>query len=611
MNKLENQLRKYDEAYYHGIDPLISDQEYDSLVTQYELLYGPYVKMSNKEQLLPMNSPSLNKIKSAVKLLSWDESHPGEKILSDKIDGMSIIINYSGNKIIIYTHSDSTHGSNISHLLPYLNIPKNNMNIIVRGEMTIKLSVFEKYKHKYKSPRNMISGVINKKLPDIETLKDLTFLVFQVENGQPITPEEQFNIALKNNFNIVTGIYKLSNLNYDHLKNDLQSPCDYPRDGKTIAYNVYEAPTVDLPLHKIAFKILGETAETTVINVEWNESRNCLLKPRINIESIYLDDGDLSWTSGFNAKFIKYNHIGPGTKLLMTRSGSINPYIVEVLEGTKEQLPSCDFTWDKTQTNIVCEINDNVLIKRLYYFVDLLGGKYLGLKVVSKLYHGGFTTIIKLLSITLNDLINIKGILMKGAERIIGAIKTVIKNMTLSNVMVGSSLFPGFGLAKIDSILTHIPRLYNILINDDINNVTLVELKQVPGINNMADLFLEQLDDFKDFLNEIKIYMVNPLINNLDDFNEINKNFEIITPPLIIPEYRGEPLKGMFIVFSGDKKLTNKVKELGAIVDSNVKKQTTLLVVDQVGTMNNKEKTCLAKKIPIMSLNDFKEKYEL
>ena len=50
-------------------------------------------------------------------------------------------------------------------------------------------------------------------------------------------------------------------------------------------------------------------------------------------------------------------------------------------------------------------------------------------------------------------------------------------------------------------------------------------------------------------------------------------------------------------------------RQKGAIVDANVTKRTTLLVVDQVGTMNNKEKTCMQKKIPILSLREFTKKY--
>jgi len=614
--KLENKLRKYDEAYYHGTKTLISDQEYDNLINQYELLYEPYVKIaSNKDQLLPMPAPSLDKIKLENKLLQWDESHPGDKILSDKIDGMSMIIQYDNNTKI-YTHSDSVHGTNISHLLPYLNIPKKiDGQLKVRGELTIKLSTYEqKYKDKYVSPRNIISGVINKKIPDVDTLKDLVYLVFQVENDLKLTPEEQFEFAKQYGFNIVTGIYKVSNLQYNNIKEDLESPCEYPRDGKTIALNVYETPTPSLPENKIAFKIMGKTAITTVINVEWNESKHCLLKPRINYEPVFLDGGNLTWTSGFHGKFIQKHNIGPGTKLLITRSGCIIPYILEVIESTTASLPE-KYTWDKTETNILCEVNDEVMIKRLHYFFSLMGCKYLGLKMMAKIYLAGFVTINDIINITMDELTKIEGIKEKGAERILQAIKIAIKNVTLSKVIVGSVLFPGFGEIKVDSILSSIPKLYNILLFDD-NTITVEELKNVDGINQLALLFYDQLDEFKEFLNEMPIIKKQLIDNyqlskNLDLQTFDNINTEIITPPLIIPEYKGQPLKGMYIVFSGDKKLTNKCKELGAIVDKNVKKQTTLLIVDQLGTMNNKEKICTEKKIPIMSLKDFKLKYNL
>lgn len=626
MNKLKLQLQKYDEAYYHKTEHLISDAEYNALVDQYELQYGKYIKSicSDELQKSPMYSPSLDKLKTKKDLDHWESTRVGEKILSDKIDGMSVTIDYN-DKITIFTHSDAIYGRDISHLLPYLNIPKHPIkNLKVRGELTIKLSTFEKYKNNYNSPRNMIPGVVNRKEPS-DILRDFDYLVYQVEIGEPITPEEQFSLALKYNFNIVTGIQKVNSLNYDDMVNDLKSaespfptgPCLYPRDGKTIAYNIYEAPSPNLPSHKIAFKILGETAETTVIKVEWNESRNCLLKPRVNIEEVFLDGGKLNWTSGFNADFIVKNNIGPGTKLLITRSGCINPYILEVIEGTEASLPTCEYEWDMTKVNIVCKLNDNVLIKRLYYFFDLLGAKYLGLKIVEKIYHGGYKTISSILSITIDQLTSIKGFQLKGAQRIINAINTAIKNATLTKIMTGSCLFPGFGEIKIDTILSYIPRLYDILLYTLPCDISIEEIKNVPGIDTLGELFLDRLGEFQEFLDEliIKQNLINKNnVCNYDvNFDNVEYNIEdgCINPPDLIPEYKGLPLKGLYLVFSGDKKLTNTVKELGAIVDVGIRKRTTMLIVDQVGTMNNKEKECIEKKIPIMALKDFKLKYQL
>lgn len=94
---------------------------------------------------------------------------------------------------------------------------------------------------------------------------------------------------------------------------------------------------------------------------------------------------------------------------------------------------------------------------------------------------------------------------------------------------------------------------------------------------------------------------------DFDYENDINDSY--ITPPLIIEEYKGLPLRGLCIVFSGDKKLTNKAKKLGAIVDDGIHKRTNLLVIDHIGTMNNKEKECIKKGIKIMSLEEFKLKF--
>ena len=71
-----------------------------------------------------------------------------------------------------------------------------------------------------------------------------------------------------------------------------------------------------------------------VKSVEWRVTRRRLLKPRIEFkEALNFEGVDVTFCTGFNAKFIKDNDIRNGTKVRLIRSGDVIPRIVAVKQG--------------------------------------------------------------------------------------------------------------------------------------------------------------------------------------------------------------------------------------------------------------------------------------
>ena len=618
MNELEVQLNKYDAAYFHKT-PLISDEEYNRLVHEYELLYGKYTPNSTEglthvKTKLPYYSPSLEKKKLLTELNLFKKNYVGPYIVMDKLDGCSIIIDYR-DKITVLTHStDGYYGSDISHLLPYLNIPKNLQNVTIRGELVINRQLFkEKYKGLYSSERNIISVINADKNIKSEIIKDFSYMAFEIQSSKD-NLEKQLLQLKEYGFKVVPYIIE-DDLDFDKLTEELKNGhCDFLRDGKVLSSLDIEEVTEGLPKHKVAFKTIGEILESKVVKVEWNISMHMKLKPRVNIEEIFLEGGNVNWVNGINAEFILNNNIGPGTVLLISRD--IVPKIYEVVEGTAASMPP-DYEWDENHTDIIGVVNDEVYIKRIYRFFDLVEAKNLGLKTIHKLYMAGFKSIQSILDATIENLIQVPGIKKKGTERILASIQSCLTNMTLVKTMAGSCLFPNFAEKKLQQILNNTPTLTKIMLDLSTNHLTVQDIQNVPGIKDTADIFIDNIENFKVFLSNIptvKTILMNIEIKSQDiDMVEIvcENEEEYDTPPLLIPDEKAFVLAGMVIVFSGDKKCTAAAIKLGAIVDKGVTKNTSLLVVDQIGTMNSKERRCIKDKIPIMSLKDFKEKYNL
>jgi NAD-dependent DNA ligase len=626
QQELETLLNKYDATYFHG-ESLVTDEAYDALLGEYETKYGKYTPngmegLTHTACKLPSYSPSLAKIKTLPKFHAWTQKNKGPYVVSDKIDGVSIILNYLPEGTKMYTHSTcGTMGSDVSHLLPHLVLPKivlkEGERIEVRGELAMTWESFKKYEEEYKGhPRNLISGVVNAtKNVKYDFLGDFTFYAFEVKyaNGYELNMLEQLKFLSKNKF--LTPNYTLYNdITFEALTEEMKQPSLVPRDGLVIATNTYEKVLSKLPKQKIAFKIVGETAKVNVIEVEWNESKNKLLKPRIHFETVLLEKGKLSWVTGHNAAFIRDYKVGPGTKIIISRDIVAN--IISVPKQTEASLPTCDYIWNKTNIDIICEMNDNIIVKRMYIFFDSLGAKYMGLKTMHKLYEF-YKDIHSLLITTSEEMCKIKGFKMTGVTRIMNSIQGIYKHATLVDVMFGSCLFPNFGKAKLQTIIDTIPKIYDILLYDDHYELTIEALQRVSGIKTMANGFLSNLVGFKTFLSEIptmKQTLINNYVKNNTPMVEIvslyKQEGQLTTPPLLVPdECNDKPLMGMYIVFTGDKKMTDITKGLGANVQSGINKFTTLVVVSSIGENTNKEVTAKTRGIPIMSLNEFKQKH--
>ncbi len=128
----------------------LEDNDYDSLLEIYRQKFGEeynkigFIPGGNIfKETLPKYMGSLNKIKTEEELNRWIKKYSGPYVITDKIDGISAL--YNGKKL--WTRGDGKVGTNISHILKYLNLPRIKQDCLVRGELYIPKKIFEqKYK---------------------------------------------------------------------------------------------------------------------------------------------------------------------------------------------------------------------------------------------------------------------------------------------------------------------------------------------------------------------------------------------------------------------------------------------------------------------------------
>ena len=606
------------EYYYNNNNTIMSDEVYDILKDTLEerhpdhpLLFsvGANPVIEKMKVKLPYWMGSMNKIKPGDKKLAlWFNKYKGNSyVISDKLDGVSCLYYIKNNNRKLFTRGNGSVGYDISHLIPYLNLPDINPlklfidrdEICVRGEIILSKEKFKKYDNS--NARNLVSGLVNSKKINVELAKDVDVIMYELVDFNTLTPKKQMNMMKNLGFNVV---------NYTHLKNDMLSnpklsekllktllikrrqEAPYEIDGIIVSHNeFYKKNTSGNPKHSFAFKMVfnEQIKETTIKNVEWNASKDGYLKPRINVETINLGGVNISYTTGFNAKYIVDNNIGPGAIVSIIRSGDVIPYIKEIIQPAQEpQMPNYSYSWTDTHVDIFLnEINNDVIIKRLTLFFKKIGVESLNIGLMNKIFDAGFNTIKKILNASIDDFKSIPGFKEKLATKIYTNIHNVVDNpIDLVLLMVASGSFGrGFGEKKIIELLT-IKNILDVAKQSDICQLdgfsTKTTLKAIEGLKNF-DRFMKE--------NTFKIDYSNPTSGSY------YKN-----------KKQCKSLDGFRVVFTGsrDKELMNYIISCGGKISNSVSKNTSVVVTKSLDTTSKKIEKAKQLNIKIMTLDNFK-----
>jgi len=534
-------IQKANYSYYNSDTPLFSDNLFDIIKDYLENLNPNHPILKNigstgdgdKKETLPYFMGSLDKIKADEKAIEkFKKDYPDEYIVSDKLDGNSALL-YSKNGIVkLFTRGDGTTGQNISHLIPFIkSIVKIDLKseVTLRGELIISKADFEKVKDKGANARNMVAGLLNAKIPDLELIKFVQFIAYELINPK-LKPDEQFkymkDLGFKTAFN-----KKLNerNLNIEDLSKILltqRAKSEFEIDGIVIFHNVIHKRVKENPKYAFAFKsvLTMDKAEVIVLNVEWNMSKDGYLIPVVNFNPISLAGVTIKRAHGFNGKFIKDNKIGPGSKIVIIRSGDVIPYINEIIsqsETGQGQMPDLKYVWTKTGVDIMIakedhKESDELKFKNLEYFFNKIDVTGLSSGNLKKIYDSGKKTVKDVFNITVKDLLKVEGFKLKMAEKIFAAINERKKTLDCIKVMSASNILGrGFGEKKIELITKNIPSILS-----ERRIPTHAELLAIKGIEKItADSFINNLRDYFKFIDDNKIEC---FMENESDNDELN-----------------------------------------------------------------------------------------
>lgn len=594
--------------YYEG-NPVISDDIFDimrnylsSHEPNHPVLKDVGASAPGEKVKLPYWMGSLDKIREDEKaLVSWKSKHAGKVIISDKLDGNSALLVY-GAKTKMYSRGDGFEGQDISHLIPLIQgVPKGAINSAIRGELIISKENW-KAKGKGANARNAVAGVMHSKNPDRDLASIVEFVAYEQLHPRIKISESVEN--MKNTgfhvvYNQVKNTSELTMENLSTILMDRRKNSPYEVDGIVIFHDEQHNQVAGKnPSYAFAFKsiLTHEEAEVIVKEVQWNASKDGYLKPLIYFDSVVLAGATIQKATGFNAQFIEDNVIGPGSRIVIIRSGDVIPHVLRILSKSasgKPSFPPVEYKWNETHVDIMLVDKSkasDVNIKIITHFASVLGMKGVGAGIVERLYKNGIDSIKKLLNISVEELLKMEGFQKKSAEKVVNEINESLKKADCLTFMVASNLFGrSIGEKKLKLIVASFPRILEGY------TPTETELSKVDGVGPVtAKQFIDGLPLFFDFMKDIGI--------------PCNKKSE--TKPVV--EKTTKPsLSHLIVVFTGmrDKDLEAEIESRGGKIGSSVSKKTTVVVAKDPSEDSGKVKTAKELGIEVLDFETFKKKY--
>lgn len=612
--KLVAVLKGLSHYYYNTNKSLVSDEVYDLLRDilveknkNHKYLKEVGAPTTKDKVVLPYKLPSLDKIKPDTNVLDkFLKTHPGPYILSDKLDGGSMLLTVKDQVISLYSRGDGDVGQNMTRLVPY--IIRNadaikNITLAVRGELIISRKNFNKIKDSYSNGRN----VVNSHMTNTKVNKDLAeitdFVAYSVLEPK-LLMTDQLVLLEKLKFNTVNYKVcdKIDNKLLSEYLVDRRKNSDYEVDGIVVAdgSKIYDNPTTELPTHMFAFKMVltDQIAETTVLDVEWSVSKHGYIKPRIKVTPVHLVGVTIDYATAYNAKYVYDNKLGPGAVIKIIRSGDVIPKIMGVIKPAPQaKMPQMPYKWGETKVDVVLTdihtYSNMIRIKRLTNLFKELGVMYLSEGIVTKLVENGYDDIVKILCAKKSDLYEISGLGKKSIDKIYENIDNAFKSTNLIKLMAGSAIFGrGLGNRKIKLILDKYPNIMEEEIKDLVDKII-----QIDGFDKkLASQFVLHLNEFKEWFNKInKVYDISHLI-------KFNKVIKVVSD-------KDKDLSGKKIVFTGfrNKMMEEYIGSIGSTMSTGVSKNTDLVVYTDITSA--KYKNAIKLGIKTMTLEEFKEKY--
>ena len=644
MKELIDVLNKAAYAYYAKDMEIMSNYEYDALYDELVLLEEETgVVLSNSPTIhvgfeavdeLPKERHekpmlSLAKTKSREELREWLNGK--EALLSWKLDGLTIVLTYdNGTLQKAVTRGNGEIGEVITNnARVFKNIPHKiafEGRLILRGEAVITYSDFEKVnaeiadaETKYKNPRNLCSGSVRQLNNEITSKRNVRLFAFNLvdaigADGAAVDfkndRENQFLFLKEQGFDVVEYYRVNPDTIMDTIEQFATKIVDYdvPSDGLVLtlcdlAYGESLGRTAKFPRDSIAFKWADETAQTTLLEIEWSPSRTGLINPVAIFEPVQLEGTTVSRASVHNLSIMEELELGIGDQITVYKANMIIPQIAENLTRSRKiQIPkTCPVCGKATQ---ICQENDTKTLvcpnpeceaKKIKSFTLMVSRDALNIdglseatleKFIAKGFVHSFADIFRLNRFE-KEITEMDGFGEKSFQNLMASLEQA-RNTTLPRYLYAIGI-TGIGVANAKMLCKAFQ--YDF---EKIKSATMEELSEVDGIGEvLAEGIISYFADEKKAQNALE------LLEELQiEKPEQNEEEQIFAGMTFV-------ITGNVYHYANRNEVKDVIEQKGGKVAGSVSSKTNYLINNDVTSTSGKIKKAKELGIPIISEEEF------
>ena len=383
IEKMRENILKYNQYYYTNNESLISDVEYDNLIKELKELEEQYPQFKSVESptekvgATNLRESKFQKITHKKPMLSLSNTYnegeisdfiervrkliPEDKelkyALELKLDGLSISVQYEKGKLVRgVTRGDGAIGEDVTeNIMEIATIPHElpePLDLEVRGEIVLPLSNFLKLNERrmeageevFANPRNAASGTlrqIDSSIIKERGLDSYFYFLVDADKYGVKTHSESIKFLEKLGFK-TTGVCEVlesaSKLKkrIDYWEKEKEN-LDYETDGMVIKVDELElwnilGNTTKSPRWAIAYKFPAKQVTTTMLGVTWQVGRTGKVTPVAELEEVLLSGSKVKRASLHNFHEIERKDIRIGDKVFIEKAAEIIPQVVKSIK---------------------------------------------------------------------------------------------------------------------------------------------------------------------------------------------------------------------------------------------------------------------------------------
>ena len=415
INSLRHSINEHNYAYYVLDNPVLSDQEYDSLFRQLEKLekenpqlidpFSPTQRVGH-----PVNS-DLESINHTTPMLSLSNAINNEEIFDfnkrvnrwlnkenifyvaePKIDGLGVSLIYKDGQLDrALTRGDGYVGEDITHNIKTINaipLELRNLKTIppfleIRGEIFMSKNEFlslnsirKKNEEKlFANARNAAAGSVRQLDPKVTSKRNLSIFCYEVGDATNLSFDNHWAL-LKYIKDIGLPVNPLSKkvqgaqemIEYHRTLEEKRDSIPYEIDGSVIKVDDYRfrnsiGDRSRSPRWAIAAKFKSKKEETQILDIILQVGRTGVITPVAKVAPVAISGAVITSATLHNQDEIDKKDIRVNDFIMIERSGDVIPKVSHVIKekrpnNTKKfsisdfKCPSCHSVIEKTKEQV-------------------------------------------------------------------------------------------------------------------------------------------------------------------------------------------------------------------------------------------------------------------